>query len=205
MTTTRGGAAVGFTIKSGWAAMVVLAGSSADPAVVTNTRIELSDPGEPEQRQPYHAGFGTARADDDVLARLLSGVRQYGRRSVHEALASARQLGHILSCAGLVVGSTVDPSTIANDHIRIHALEGKLFREVVADAAAARGIACTILRERDLYAAAATALDRSEADLKAALAAMKKTTSGIWRGEQKAAAMAAWILLADRHPRSSPA
>src|SRR5262245_9436620 len=140
------GAAVGFTIKSGWAAVVVLTGTAAEPSVASNTRIDLSDPDEPDQRQPYHAGFGTARENDATLARLLEGVRQYGRRSVGAALQSARADGHTIARAGLVVGSTVDPSTIANDHIRIHALEGKLFREVVADAAATSGITCTIWR-----------------------------------------------------------
>src|SRR6476619_2988618 len=96
------GAAVGFTIKSGWAAVVVLAGTSAAPRVASNTRIERSDHGEPDQRQPYHAGFGTARAADATLARLLKGVKQYGRRSVDEVLRSARQAGHEISRAGLV-------------------------------------------------------------------------------------------------------
>ena len=194
--TKTGGAAIGFTIKSGWAAVVVLTGSSADPTVASNARIELSDPDEPDQRQPYHAGFGTARDNDATLARLLKGVRQYGRRSVDATLQAARAAGHDIARAGIVVGSTVDPATIANEHIRIHALEGKLFRELVADAASASGIAYTIWRERDLYAAAASALDRSETDLKAGLAALKKSTSGAWRAEQKAAATAAWMLLA---------
>jgi hypothetical protein len=195
-------AAIGFTIKSGWAAVVLLTGTDAAPAIVSNERIELSDPDEPDQRQPYHAGFGTARADDETLARLVEGVRTYSRRSVHAALASARDSGHDIHRAGIVVGSTVDPTTIANDHVRIHALEGKLFREVVADAAAAGGVTCTIWRERDLYAAAAAALQRSEGDLKAAVTAFKKTTAGPWRGEQKAAATAAWILLGARRSRS---
>jgi hypothetical protein len=205
MAVRTSGAAAGFTIKSGWAALVVLTGTATDPMVASNARIELSDPDEPDQRQPYHAGFGTARANDATLARLLEGVRRYGQRSVGAALTSARDAGHAISRAGIVVGSTVDPATIANDHIRIHALEGRLFREVVVDAASAGGIACTIWRERDLYAAAATALDRSEPDIKSALAAMKKTTSGAWRGEQKAAAAAAWMLLGDRRARSGRA
>ena len=195
-------ASLGFTIKSGWAAVVVLTGSIAEPAVASNERIDLSDPGEPEQRQPYHAGFGTAREDNATLARIVASVRRYGRRSVGATLASARHAGHVITRAGIVVGSTVDPATIANDHIRIHALEGKLFREVVADAASASGIACTIWRERDLYAAAAIALDRSEAEIKAAVAAMKRSTSGAWRGEQKVAATAAWMLLGDGRSRS---
>ena len=97
MAVRSSGAAVGFTIKSGWAAVVVLSGSSAEPVVASNTRIELSDPDEPDQRQPYHAGFGTARAADAMLARLLKGVKQYGRRSVDDALHIARSVGHEIS------------------------------------------------------------------------------------------------------------
>jgi hypothetical protein len=191
-------ASIGFAVKSGWAAVVVLTGEPAAPRVASSARVELSDPDEPDQRQPYHAGFGTARANDATLARLLKAVRRYGATSVVAALRASSDAGHRIAHAGIVVGSTVDPATIANDHIRIHALEGKLFREVVADAVAGFGATCTIWRERDLYGAAARALDRSEADLKAALVELKKTTAGAWRSEQKAAALAAWMLLGAR-------
>jgi hypothetical protein len=195
-------ASIGFTIKSGWAAVVLLTGSAADPHVSSSARVELCDPDDPDQRQPYHAGFGTARANDATLARLLNGVQKYGGRSVDAALRSCRDSGHEIAVAGVVVGSTVDPATIANDHIRIHALEGQLFREVVMTAAEANGVACTVWRERDLYAAAARALNRSESSLKAALAAWKTSVTGGWRSEQKAAALAAWILLSGQ-PRST--
>ena len=62
--------------------------------------------------------------------------------------------GHRLAGAGVVVGSTIDPTRIANDHIRIHALEGQLFRSVVEDAAIRNKLRCSIWRERDLYAVA---------------------------------------------------
>ena len=198
-------ASMGFAVRSGWAALVVLTGTPTDPRVAANTRIELSDPDQPDQRQPYHAGFGTARPDDAALTRLVEAVRRFGRTSVEAAIRASRDAGHPIAHAGLVVGSTVDPATIANDHIRIHALEGKLFREVVASAATAEGADCTIWRERDLYAAASSALHRPEADLKAALGDMKKTTSGAWRSEQKAAALAAWILLGAPRPRAGRA
>ena len=51
--------------------------------------------------------------------------------------------------AGVVVGSLIDPAGIANDHIRIHALEGQLFRRVVEDAAARSRLACSTWRDRD--------------------------------------------------------
>jgi hypothetical protein len=125
-------------------------------------------------------------------------VQTFGRRSVSGELHKYQEAGHRLVGAGLVVGSTVDPSTIANDHIRIHALEGRLFREVVAGAAEACGLRCTTWRERDLTAVAMDRLSLHEAALKASLTTLKEGVDGPWRVEQKLAATAAWILLARR-------
>ncbi len=63
----REAVAVGFTIKSGWAAAVLLGGSSAAPRVLDCRRVEISDPDVADSTQPYHAGFGTARDAGDEL------------------------------------------------------------------------------------------------------------------------------------------
>jgi hypothetical protein len=104
--------------------------------------------------------------------------------------------GHAVRCAGVVVGSLVDPESIANDHIRIHALEGQLFRGVVEDAAGRNGLLCSIWRERDLYEVAAEVLKRPERALRESLTALGRGVEGSWRAEQKAAALAAWLVLA---------
>ena len=60
-------AAVGFSVKSGWAAVVLLEGSAAAPRVAACRRVAISDPAIPDAKQPYHAGFGTARDAGDEL------------------------------------------------------------------------------------------------------------------------------------------
>ncbi len=191
-------AAVGLTVKSGWAAAVLLRGTAASPCLIDSRRIELSDPDIPESRQPYHAGFGTARADGADLTRLVGSVRRFGRRSVKAIIRTYATAGHPLAGAGVVVGSLVDPATIANDHIRIHALEGQLFRGVVQEAALASALPCSIWRERDLYAAAAEALGLSEPSIRRTVTALGRGVAGSWRFEQKAATVAAWVVLAAR-------
>jgi hypothetical protein len=119
-----GNAALGFTIKSGWTCAVLLTGPVSSPAVVASQRVELSDPAVPEARQPYHDGFGTARRSGPALKRLLTSIERFGHRSVTSAIRKYAEEGHRLAGAGIVVGSTTDPDTIANPHIRIHALEG---------------------------------------------------------------------------------
>ena len=185
-------------MKSGWAATVLLIGSPASPRLAGSHRIDLSDPAIPESRQPYHAGFGTARGSGAELTRLVGSVRRFGRRSVKGVIETYATAGTALTGAGVVVGSLIDPDRIANQHIRIHALEGQLFRQVVEQALAARGLSCSVWRERDLYGAATEALRQPEPRIRSTLATLGRGIDGPWRAEQKAAAVAAWLVLAAR-------
>lgn len=192
--------AIGFAVKSGWTSAVLLIGSGETLRVVDSRRVELSDPGRPECRQPYHATFGTARSSGPELSRLIASVKGYGRRSVTGVIRQYQAAGHQLHGVGIVVGSLIDPERIANDHIRIHALEGRLFRSVVEDAAAVSRLRVDIWRERDLYALAAAAFEQPESALRAKLSAFGRAAVGSWRAEQKAATLAAWLVLAARNP-----
>jgi len=192
----RSRAAIGFTVKSGWASAVLLIGS-ASPQVAESRRVELSDPAIPDSRQPYHAGFGTARSTGPELSELVASVRRFGGQSVAGLIRRYRKAGHDLCGAGVVVGSLIDPERIANAHIRIHALEGRLFRDVVEVAAGRSRLTCSIWRERDLYALAAGVLNQSERELRALVTTLGRTVSGSWRAEEKAAAVAAWLVLTD--------
>src|ERR687897_2120143 len=117
--------AIGFTVKSGWTAAVVVGGTRAAPAVLQTSRLDLSDPAIPDSRQPYHAGFATPRDAGRQLSRLVASVERFGTRSVTAFITDLRNGGHLLRGVGIVVGSLKDPRTIANDHIPIHALEGQ--------------------------------------------------------------------------------
>lgn len=192
-------AASGFTVKSGWASAVLLTGSATSTEVADSRRIDLSDPDIEDARQPYHAGFGTARQSGRELSRLVASVEKFGRASVGGLIRQHRKAGHRLVGAGIVVGSLIDPERIANAHIRIHALEGRLFRSVVEDAAARSNLACGIWRQRDLHASAAGILEQK--DLRKALATLGREVAGAWRAEEKDAALAAWLVLAGRISR----
>ena len=189
-------AAIGFTVKSGWAAAVVAEKAKAGIRIVDSSRVDLCDPAVPDSKQPYHDGFATMRKSGPTLTRLLASVRRFGTRSVVAALTVAGRERN-LAGAGVVVGSLIDPSTIGNEHIRIHAMEGQLFREVVTNAAADRGVTPVIWRERDLLTTAAKGLGQSETTLKRLLADCGRGVAGPWRAEQKAAALAAWLVLGD--------
>lgn len=187
-------AAIGFTVKSGWAAAVLVAGPATSPRVIDSRRVHISDPDVTDSTQPYHAGFGTARDAGDELQRLVALVKRYGRKSV-TALVREYQRQATLRGAGVIVGSVIDPTTIGNDHIRIHAMEGQLFRTVVIEAAEQSGLKCTVCRERDLYASATKRLQTSESAIRRTLSEIGLGIEGGWRAEQKAAALGAWMVL----------
>ena len=191
-------AAAGFTVKSGWASAVLLSGTGTSLRIVDSTTVALADPDEPDARQPYHAGFGTAREPGTALSRLVGSIKRFGRRSMNQMLRRYADSGVAICGAGVVVGSLIDPRDIANDHIRIHALEGQLFRTVVQDGLARHHLACSTWRERDLVQVATKQLGRSERRLQDVLATLGRGAAGPWRAEQKRAALAAWIVLEGR-------
>ena len=189
-------AALGFRVKSGWASAVLLAGPMQSPQVLDRRRALLSDPDVPESRQPYHAAMGLLEEDDAKIRQRSKVVQLVAARSVTELLNHCRTAGHPICGAGLVVGSQIDPASIANPHIRAHALEGRLFRNVLQEALQAHGLSCHAVVERDAYTRAAATLERSESDLKRAVAALGRALGGPWRAEEKLATLAAWMALA---------
>jgi hypothetical protein len=187
-------AAAGFTVKSGWACAVLVGGTTSSPRLLDSRRVEISDPDIPDAKQPYHAGFGTARDTGDELQRLVASVKGYGRKSVSALIREYQRSANVKS-AGVVAGSLIDPQTIGNDHIRIHALEGQLFREVLVGAAEKNGVGCSVWRERDLYGVAEKQLKTAETVLRKKLTALGEGATGGWRAEHKAAALAALLVL----------
>jgi hypothetical protein len=124
---TTENAALGFRVKSGWTAVVLLAGAIDSPRLCDSRVIDLSDPQFPETRQPYHAAMGQLEVDMKKTNRRTAIVHRITKQSVTKLLADCRRKGHAITRASLVVGSQLDPATIANPHIRAHALEGRLF------------------------------------------------------------------------------
>jgi hypothetical protein len=130
-----------------------------------------------------------------VVRRLVQLVERCAQTNIGALLHRYQAAGHTPRVAVAIGTSATDPETITNPHIRIHALEGRLFRRVVADTLNAAGVPCSYVLEQAVLAQAPTALDLTPAALKRKLAALKPSTGGPWRTEQKIATLAAWMLL----------
>jgi hypothetical protein len=186
---------LGFRVKSGWACVVLLTGPIGSPALRDNRMIDLSDPRVPETRQPYHATFGQLETDAKKINRRTDIVHRITKQSVTDLLSDYWRKGYSITCACLVVGSQIDPATIANLHIRAHALEGQLFRSALEQVLNAHGIGTLILMERDAYAKAGAQLKKSSDDMRRTIQNLGRSTERPWRAEQKLAALGAWLAL----------
>ncbi len=188
-------AALGFRVKSGWAAVVLVNGPIDSPALRDNRVIDLSDPQFPETRQPYHATMGKLETDTTQTKWRTDIVQRVTKQSVTKLLADYRRKGYAIKDAFLVVGNQLDPAKIANPHIRAHALEGQLFRWVLEKALNAHKIRTAIFLERDAFANAAMELKRSTDEARRTIQNFGRSTDGPWRAEQKLAALGAWLAL----------
>jgi hypothetical protein len=191
-------AGLGFRVKSGWATAVLLRGPIDSPVLRDNRVIQLSDPQFPETRQPYHAATGQLETDAKTTNLRTGIVQRVTKQSIARLLADYRRKGYAIARASLVVGSQIDPATVANPHIRAHALEGQLFRLTLEQALNTHGIRTAVLLEHDAYDKVAERLKKPCANVRLAIQNLARSGDGPWRAEQKLAALGAWLGLAAR-------
>lgn len=183
---------LGFRVKSGWAAAVLIATAAKAPTVRDSRVIELSDPDVPDSRQPYHAGFGTEQTDTAKVTRLVRSIERFSRRQI-AALLEEFGAEQRVRRAAVVVASLTDPASIGNQHMRAHASEGRLFRTVLVDGLERCGLTVHVVLEREVYELLGKAQRRAPHEMKVRVAALGEGV-GRWRAEQKVAAAAAWLI-----------
>jgi hypothetical protein len=189
---------LGFRVKSGWTAVVLLTDTAHSLRLSDVNRIELCDPRLPETRQPYHAATGKLETDSTKVNQRERVVRSISQQSLTRLLKGYQQKGFRIRRAVLVMGRQIDPANISNPHIRAHALEGRLFRSAVAEALQDHEIRTEVLLERDAYPSVAARLKQSSDDVKRAIQDLGRSApakGGPWRAEQKLAALAALFAL----------
>jgi hypothetical protein len=187
--------ALGFRVKSGYATAILVSGTQKSIDVIDCRIVELSDPEVPDTKQPYHVleDRPSPTAEKEVQ-QLVKRVFQIGKASVTK-LIREYQKDHKIDKAFLVVGSVIDPETIANSHIRAHALEGKLFRNALEEALKSNGISTETVVEKNCYSEAAKILKRSESELKQIVTELKTSNTPQWRSNEKTACLAAWLAI----------
>ena len=187
--------AIGFRVKSGFAVAVALRGPASAPVAVARRIVAMSDPAVPETKQPYHDGFYRTEEDPREIARRLKIVERCAAASVEALLAEEWFEGTRCRAATIVVGSTIEPETVGNPHIRAHAQEGRLFRLVLERALGTSGVKCEVIVQKQLAATTARRVSRSPREIARTIEAFGRALGHPWQSDEKAAAAAAWLAL----------
>ena len=186
--------ALGLRIKTAKTIAVAVEATHASPRVIDRVEIALSDPTTPHSNQPFHAGLETKLGErDPIVLRACESVSATALRTVGSYIDGlAGKPAHV----GIVVNNLNDPTSIGNDHIRAHALEGQLFYRAVEAAVADNGIPAIVVVDKDAYADAQASLELPQATIRSEIARIGKTLGAPWRADHKVAFLAAWIALA---------
>jgi hypothetical protein len=190
--------AIGFRVKTGRATAVVMAGPASAPRVLSRRCLQLWDPAIPESHQPWHADFELPPDESArVVPLALKAVECVALAALRELVAEVQPgLGSIVGIA-LVAGSATDPESIRNPHMRAHAREGQLFPQALAAAAKTMRIRATTMVQSEVFGSAASKLGQTPDAIRIAVAELGRDVGKPWSAEEKAAAAAAWTVLAD--------
>jgi hypothetical protein len=188
-------AAIGFSVHTGWAAAVLVAGPLLAPRIVDRRRIELADSDDTVRAEVYHRAAGLSgpaaakfvRESQDAATRKARGAveRLWGSQPVIAA--------GILMSAGKLPS---DLAAILRSHPFIHTAEGVFYREALATGAEACGLDVVRIPRRELTDRFAEILGTDEAGAVECMKTMGRAMGPPWARDQKDAVMAALVALA---------
>jgi hypothetical protein len=188
---------IGLRAKTARAIAVVLAGPVDSPRVVRRVEVVLSDPAMPATSQPYHEVMDLPWERATVAVRKSAKkIESIASKALARLIGDAQGEGYAVRVVGIVGAGNRNLGKIGSTHIRAHAAEGVLFREVLEVAAAANKVRSRTFDQRSLDETAALELQLPIEKLKGCLGEMGRGAGSPWRADEKAAATAAWLALA---------
>jgi hypothetical protein len=196
-------AALGFRAHSGWAALVALTGTTAAPAVILRRRLVIADPSISGSKQPFHAAEPMPFEDaGSYIRRCTESTRSLAEAGLRDVVAELSGMGLQVAGTCVLMGSgrpTGDLAKILSAHPLIHTAEGEFFRDALKHACESGGLKFSGVKERELVSHAAGVLGIPVAELERRATELGKGIGPPWTQDQKLSAIAAWLVLADRH------
>ena len=187
-------AALGVREHSGWAIVVAVAGEVGTGSVIERRRISLLAPGMPTE--PYHAAVGVPL---DVAPSLLrdsyESARDCARKELVRVIGDLRDRGYDVTALGCGVSAApvrVPIERLLKSHPLLHGAEGDLFRDAVADAAEALGLAQVRTPWKEVWGQLAAALG---SDARETVTQLGAGLGPPWASDEKEACAAAWLAL----------
>ena len=189
--------AIGLKARTGRAVLVAVGGSVGEPQLVERSQLPLLPDG---AFAPYHAAQKLEPLEaHKSVARSIAAAQELATSGIGEAARRLVEAGHDLRGCAVLVGTGMPGWTtdeILAVHVRMHKAEGELFRDVLVSGAHACGLALATLPEKSALDDAARTLSLTRTQLDARLAGLGKSAGPPWGKDQKEAAAAALVALA---------
>ena len=189
-------AAIGLKAKTGRAIAVVLRGPADSPQLIKRTELILTDRRIPATFQPYHEVMDLPWNESQVKVQpFIRAIEKVAAKALSDLIGEIQSEGLKVVGVGIAGSADRDLAKLGNFHIRAHAAEGLLFRQVLEFAAKANKLTHHTFIERDLQTQAASERGFTIAKLNKTLIALGRSAGPPWRMDQRIAATAAWLTL----------
>jgi hypothetical protein len=187
---------IGLRAKTGRAVVVVVGGSPGSPVVLRKSELKLIDPKVPATAQPYHAVMELRWEESQKAVRSsVHAIERVARTALASLVKELQANGSQVRGVGVIGSKDRDLARIGNYHIRAHAAEGILFRQVLELAAERSGLPTRTFADGELEAIASSELNVAPAAIKQRLKDLGSSLDPPWRTDEKLSALAAWLML----------
>ena len=194
-------AAVGLRVHSGWSALVAVSLENGAPTVLSRERVHLVETFSYKFRQPYHtAGRMPLEKARAFVAGSLTEAKRLATLALRSTQAELGRQGFQVERSALLLasGKTLPGlESILLSHALIHTADGELFREALRHSSADCGLEIACIKERELLDRGAQALRTSREKLLRQITELGRSFGSPWTQDEKYAALAAWLVLAD--------
>jgi len=193
-------AAIGVRMHSGWGALVVVSNNAGTVEVMERRRIVITTPGARGGNQPYHFAKGLEFAEAErFLGDCFVASQRVASAAVRDLISEMCGQYHVVGSAVLLTaGRPLPPlSKILAAHALIHAAEGEFFREAFSKACEGLELSVTGFRERSLDECFQTTFGKAATRMSQQISIFGRSLGPPWTKDQKMAAMAALVVLAN--------
>ena len=194
-------AAVGLRVHSGWSALVAVSLENGAPTVLSRERVHLVETFSYKFRQPYHtAGRMPLEKARAFVAGSLTEAKRLATLALRSTQAELGRQGFQVERSALLLasGKTLPGlESILLSHALIHTADGELFREALRHSSADCGLEIACIKERELLDRGVKTLRTKRDRLLRRLTELGTAFGSPWTQDEKYAALAAWLVLAD--------
>src|SRR5881296_4135071 len=188
-------ATIGFRAKTGRAIAIALKRNLHAPEYLARWEVALYDPTLPAPG-PHHHVMDLPWSDAQLAVRPLERkIESIAINMLAGLMTDVSSKGFNVSSVGVVGSPDRQLERIGNPHIRAHAAEGILFRRVLEIAAAEHKLHWRSFSDRAFEELTFPELRRTPHEIKSTLAEIGRSAGRPWRADERAAAVAAWVVM----------